>query len=118
MIKVRRVSAFFSSRPQLFSKKLQKVLDIDLTTWYKGYVEWLRKQAMALKVDYVKKFETATHHHYRAYCYETGEEGTPEGYAEFVVKACHERAHTARAAVRGEKRLVLYPVRAAESILY
>ena len=96
---------------------MRKVLDITLTTWYKGYVEWLRKQAMALKVDYVKKFETATHHHYRAYCYETGEEGTPEGYAEFVVKACHERAHTARALVRGEKRLVLYPVE-AESILY
>ena len=116
MIKVCSTSAFFSSHHQLFFKKLQKVLDIDLTTWYKGYVEWLRKQAM--KIDYAKKFETATHHHYRAYCYETGEEGTPEGYAEFVVKACHERAHTARTLVRGEKRLVLYPVRAAESILY
>ena len=91
------------------------MLDIALTTWYKGYVEWLRKPVM--KIDYAKKFETATHHHYRAYCYETGEEGTPEGYAEFVVKACHERAHTARAAVRGEKRLVLYPVK-AECILY
>ena len=74
---------------------------------------------MALEIDYPKVFETATHHHYRAYCYETGEEGTPEGYAEFVVKACHERAHTAKAAVRGEKRLVLYPVPVmAESILY
>jgi len=73
---------------------------------------------MALEIDYPKVFETATHHHYRAYCYETGEEGTHEGYAEFVVKACHERAHTAKALVRGEKRLVLYPVKAAESILY
>jgi hypothetical protein len=84
---------------------------------YTVYVEWLRKQAMKI-TEYAKVFETATHHHYRAYCYETGEEGTHEGYAEFVVKACHERAHTAKALVRGEKRLVLYPVKAAESILY
>ena len=76
------------------------------------------KETAMREIKYEKVFETATHHHYRAYCYETGEEGTHEGYASFVVKACHERAHTARAAVRGEKRLVLYPVRAVESILY
>ena len=76
------------------------------------------KETAMREIEYEKVFETATHHHYRAYCYETGEEGTHEGYASFVVKACHERAHTARALVRGEKRLVLYPVKAAESILY
>jgi len=58
VIKVCGTSAFYSSRPQLFSEKAQKTLDNPLTGVYTVYVESGKGKKVAAKLD-VKLIEAS-----------------------------------------------------------